>query len=246
MAIAFSLSKIEARLDSMKSKKERVDYLRKYLFELEKQRAEFNVSDAQELKRLIPITQADFEKYHGILDAGKLISLAPPNDRFHADKFQNIGLLRKRIGLEHRILHIESLIELFEARLKLELDRKGEPRLANPRPEPTTFNELFTTPHWAETFRKVLRIFEPALIDENNKFIGPHGFKGLVPMLIEEIEIKGGMEKHPLRLRIKILNETFPGLKINDREFRYSKLGKYKKLEGKFFDIESWVAHFSK
>lgn len=244
MAIPFDLSKIDARLDSLISKKGRLQYIRKCLFELEKQRAEFNVLDARELERLKPITQADFEKYHGFLDAGTLIYFSPMHDHFNADKFQNIGLLKKRLSLEHQIHHITSLIELFKAKWELEQGSPVKARAVQSQHMPSRFEELFTETHFAEMFRYMLLNFEPKLIDEKNRFVGPQGTKALIPMVIKEIERKGGMNKYPEKIQVKVLNDTFSGLKLSKDASEFRK--PYKRLEGKEMDIKNLISYFPK
>lgn len=243
MAIPFDLSEIEARLDAMATKKERLDYLRKYLFEVEKQLVEFNALDARELKRLKPITQADFEKYHAVFDGGKIISLSPPNDRFHADKFQNIGLLRKRINLEHRANHLQSIIQLFQSRCDFETERPGESKYFKKIPE--TFEDLFTSPYWADCFRYVLRNFHPPLINEKNHYNKRKGYKGIFKMLIDAIEKKGGMAGISAQNQALILNQTFPGLNLTKDAQEFRRV--YKQLEenNRHVDIELLISDFT-
>lgn len=248
MAIPFDLSEIEARLDAMATKKERLDYLRKYLFEVKKQWAEFNLWDAHELDRLKPITQADFEKYLAVFDGGKIISLSPPNDPFHADKFQNIGLLRKRINLEHRANHLQSIIQLFQSRYELERERPGESKYFKKIPE--TFEDLFTSPYWADCFRYVLENTNPPLINDKNELKPPHGTKGIIPIVLIEIHQKRGLQNHTDEIRVLILNKTFPLLKLSRdaSEFRKS----YKRLDemNVQLDVQTlisrYLSHFPK
>lgn len=245
MAIPFDLREIDARLDAMKSQKERVRALGNFLFEIKKQSAEFDFADAKKLERLKPITDGDFQKYHAIFDSGNLISLNPQNDRWNARKFENIALLRERVSLENKFYQLQSVAKLIQAKLDHEAEKPRQSSSTPAKAEPTTFLELFTDPHWADCFRHVLRSLQPALLDASDNWVGPHGTKGCVPMLIEEIAKNGGMAKCSVDTRAYILNNTFPDLKINSREFRLYTAGRYKKLEDKIFDIKCWVSDFT-
>jgi hypothetical protein len=246
MAIPFDLSVIEARLDSMKSKKERLAFLRKFIFELEKQRAEFDFSDSRNLERLKNITDADYKKYHAIFDAGGLVSLNPGNDRWNAKIFENIALLRERISLENKSDQIRSMISLFNAKLGYEAEKQQPSKLKPSKPEPSTFIELFTSQHWANCFRYVLLKLEPIMIDEKDNWIGPHGYKGIIPILIKEMERKGGMNPYTNITRATILNQNFKGLNLTKDASEWRK--HYIRLEENnvVLDIANLISHFPK
>lgn len=118
MAVEYILDEIEDKLKSLKSKKERLSYLRDKVFFFKKKRAEFVGTHSTRLNDLIERTSDDFSKYHEEFERGGLIF-------FNGDKwdeiayarlnFSNMPLLRERLKLEGKLSHIEGRILLFEA-----------------------------------------------------------------------------------------------------------------------------------
>lgn len=137
MAIEYDLKAVEAKLKSLRSKREKLLYLGAYLFTVRKQKAEFVATDKIKLKRLISRTKADYQKYNAEFESGKLIYFSGTKrdeTTYKRLNFKNIPLLRERLKLENTLALIEGNILLFKGLL----DRvKNEPEesssiIANP------------------------------------------------------------------------------------------------------------------
>ena len=88
--------------------------------------------------------------------------------------------------------------------------RAGRNKNGGENPTPTTFDELFIEPYWADAFRCVLRELNPACIDEKGNWIRRGGSWGIIKQIL--VEFESNMVKCNDAILVKILGGTFPRL----------------------------------